>query len=327
MNVFSAKNWSDSDELNKFIPVSAALSFEKVESSLEDAMRLFVLPLLGDTLTEKIVSYYDNPDASKKQSELVVECQRAVANLAFWYNYTELNIRITDQGMQRQESEGSFKQTYKYQEDQLRQGFKNKGFNALDRIIDFLDRNVDDFSEYKDSPAYTCRQKAIVRSTAEVDNIYFINNSHLVFLRMKPILKVVEETELQPLLGTELYNLLLAALTEEKETIGETTVEELRRRCAQFVIFRTIAELIRTTGSLTDRGLYFTQFLPGDGNMSVSPADRETALSMVADIDRRANSYSALLLRFVENKLPEYFKGRQSQVLHRDNNHKRTVWL
>ena len=124
--IFSAKKWSDSDELNKFIPVSAALSFKSVESSLEDAFRLFALPLFGQELSDEIQSFYDNADATQLQLDLLAECQRAVANLAFWYNYTELNIRITDQGMQRQESDGSYKQTYKYQEDLLRSSFKNK---------------------------------------------------------------------------------------------------------------------------------------------------------------------------------------------------------
>lgn len=324
--IFSAKKWSDSDELNKFIPVSAALSFEKVESSMEDAFRLFVLPLFGQGLADEIQSYYDNADATELQCSLLNECQRAVANLAFWYNYTELNIRITDQGMQRQDSEGSFKQTYKYQEDLLRSSFKNKGFNALDRMIEFLELHQDAFPDYALSPAYSRRQHAIVRSTKEVDSIYFINNSHLIFLRLMPFFKIIEETVLQPVLGTELYAKLTKGLFDGEKNIGETTTEELRSRCAVFVIFKSIAELIRSTGSLTDRGLYFTQILAGDGNTSVTPADRETALSMVVGIEQHAQSYADLLVKFIEQSLPEFFKGRQSQVLDRDNNHKRTFW-
>ena len=324
--IFSAKKWSDSDELNKFIPVSAALSFKSVESSLDDAYRLFVLPLFGQDLADEIQSYYDNVDATQLQLDLLAECQRAVANLAFWYNYTELNIRITDQGMQRQESEGSYKQTYKYQEDLLRSSFKSKGFNALDRMIEFLEMNQNAFPAYALSPAYSRRQHAIVRSTKEVDTVYFINNSHLIFLRLMPVFKVIEETVLQPVLGAELYIKLVKALHEGEKNIGETTTEELRSRCAVFVIFKSIAELIRSTGSLTDRGLYFTHLLAGDGNTSVTPADRETALSMVAGIEQHAQSYADLLVKFIEQSLPEFFKGRQSQALDRDNNHKRTFW-
>lgn len=324
--IFSAKKWADSDELNRFIPVSAGLSFDKVESSLEDAFRLFVLPLFGQDLSDDIRSYYDNPDASDLQHALLEECQRAVANLAFWYNYTELNIRITDQGMQRQESDGSFKQAYKYQEDALKHSFKNKGFNALDRMIEFLDVHQDEFPHYKDSPAYARRTRSIVRNTAEVDRTYFINNSHIIFLRLKPYFKLVEETVLQPVLGTDLYDKLVTSLQEEKKDLGSTTTEELRSRCATFVILKSIAELIRATGSLTDRGLYFVQLLAGDGNTSAAPADREDALSMAAHVELNAKAYHDLLVKFIETSLPEFFKGRQSDILNRDNDNKRTFW-
>ena len=100
--IFSEKKWEDSDELKKFIPVSAALSFEKVKSSLEDAFRLFIIPLFGEELSEKFQNIYDDPAAGPSDLLLLEECQRAIANLAFWYNYTELNIRITDLGFQRQ---------------------------------------------------------------------------------------------------------------------------------------------------------------------------------------------------------------------------------
>ena len=249
--VFSKEKWNNADELNKFIPVSAALSFESVQSSLKDAWRLFVLPLLGGPLTEKVEAYYEDDAPTALQLKVLEECQCAVANLAFWYNYQELNVRISDQGMHRQESDGSFKQTFKYQEDQLRASFKNKGFNALDRLIEIFDKNKKDFPLYEQSPAYASRKSAIVRSTAEVDANYFINKSHLIFLRLKPIFKFVEETVLPSVLGYELNKALMVAIKDGEDKIGDTTTEEFRLRCASFVVLKSIAQLIRQTGSLT----------------------------------------------------------------------------
>ena len=325
--VFSKEKWNDAAELNQFIPVSAALYFESVQSSLEDAWRLFVLPLLGEALAEEIEAYYIDEDPTALQLKVLNECQRAVANLAFWYNFDELNIRISDQGMQRQESDGSFKQTYKYQEDQLKTSFKNKGFNALDRVIDLLDKHQKDFPLYEESPAYATRKSSIVRSTAEVDANYFINNSHLIFLRLKPIFKSVEDTVLQPALGDALYQALTKALKEGTAELGDTTTEEFRQRCASFVVLKSIAKLVRQTGSLTDRGLYFASIHEGDGNLSVRPSDRETALSLAGDLEREADTRLNLLMNFIQHYLPAYYKGRQSDVLNRDNNHKRTVFL
>lgn len=325
--IFSANKWEDSDELKKFIPVSAALSFEKVESSLNDAFSLFIVPLFGDKLAKRFQRIYDELATDQADRLLLEECQRAIANLAFWYNYTELNIRITDQGFQRQEAE-NFKSTYKYQEDQLRAAFKNKGFNAIDRMIDFLDKHQEDFPEYAESPAYAFRAKAIVRTTSEVDEIYFINNSHLIFLRLKPFFKIVEETVLQPVLGIDLYNSLLSSIEKGDKELGNTTVEELRIRCAQFVILKAVAMLIRSTGSLTDRGLYFKQLVPDkNGNEYQQPVELEQAITMAANVELTAKSYHDLLLTFVEQKLPDFFKGRQSRVFDRDNDHKKSVWL
>lgn len=325
--VFSKEKWNDAAELNQFIPVSAALYFESVQSSLEDAWRLFVLPLLGEALAEEIEAYYVDEDPTALQLKVLNECQRAVANLAFWYNYDELNIRISDQGMQRQESDGSFKQTYKYQEDQLKTSFKNKGFNALDRVIDLLDKHQKDFPLYEQSPAYASRKSSIVRSTAEVDANYFINNSHLIFLRLKPIFKSVEDTVLQPALGDALYQALTKALKDDTAELGDTTTEEFRQRCASFVVLKSIAKLVRQTGSLTDRGLYFASIHEGDGNLSVRPSDRETALSLAGDLEREADTRLNLLMKFIQFYLPDFYKGRQSDVLNRDNNHKRTMFL
>ena len=325
--VFSKEKWNNAAELNKFIPVSAALYFESVESSLMDAWRLFVVPLLGAPLAEEIVAYYQDEDPTTLQLKALEECQRAVANLAFWYNYTELNVRISDQGMQRQESDGSFKHTYKYQEDQLRSSFKNKGFNALDRLIDIFDKNREDFPLYEQSPAYASRKSAIVRSTAEVDANYFINNSHLIFLRLKPIFKLVEETVLQSELSPALYELLMHNIKEGIVELGDTTTEELRLRCVSVVVLKSIAQLIRQTGSLTDRGLYFAQLHEGDGNLSARPADREASLSLANTLELESSAYLSRLMNFIQNKVPEFYKGRSSDVLNRDNDHKRTVFL
>ena len=325
--VFSKEKWNNAAELNQFIPVSSALYFESVQSSLDDAWRLFVLPLLGDALAEEIEAYYNLEEPTALQRKVLNECQRAVANLAFWYNFDELNVRISDQGMQRQESDGSFKQTFKYQEDQLRAAFKNKGFNALDRVIDLLDKHQKDFPLYEQSPAYASRKSSIVRSTAEVDANYFINNSHLIFLRLKPIFKLVEESGLRAVLGESLYKDLLKAIKDGETTIGDTTTEELRLRCVSFVVFTSIAELMQQTGTLTDRGLYFEQIHEGDGNLSVKPARPGDLMIRVDNLRKNADTCLNQLMNFIQLNLPTYYKGRQSDVLTRDNNHKRTMFL
>ena len=324
--IFSATKWDDALELKRFIPVSSALSFEKMESSLSDAYSMFLAPLLGQGVIDVLEEIYTKRVPNAVEKLLLEEGQRAVPNLAFWYNYAELNTRITDMGFQRQESE-TFKQTYKYQEDQLRYAFKNKGFNSLDKLIQLFDKNIVTYPQFEDSPAYTLRQKAIVRCTEEVNIYHFINYSHIVFLRLKPIFKVVEDTILQQLISADLYNQLLNALDKGTKEIGNTTVEELRQRCLPVVVLNAVAKLIRQTGSVTDRGLYFEQTIADRyGNDKTSPADTIDRIQTAMQLEITANAYADSLTLFIKQAIPECYKGSPSDALNRDNNDKKTFW-
>ena len=324
--IFSFKKWDEADEIRKFIPVSSGLSFENMESSLNDAFNLFYRPLFGDELSERVIAIYESESPSEQGKKILEESQRAVANLAFWFNYSELSLRITDMGIQRQESE-TFKQTYKYQEDDLKTSFKNKGFNALDRIICLFEKHAEEFPEFMESPAFSEVSKTIVSSTSEVNSIYFINSSRLIFLRLKPLFKVVEDTILVQLMGQDLHRKFTECLSSGTKEIGSTTTEELRRRCAVVVVNHAVAMLIKQTGSLTDRGLYFEQTVAGkSGNTEQSPASRTFTMQHAATLEATAGMYADALTNFIRNSLPDFYKGKPSDVFMRDNDNKRTFW-
>lgn len=318
--VFSSEKWNDAAEMQPYIPVSAALSFEKVGSSLTDAYNLFVRALVGDAVAAKIDAVYASTERTASQEAILRTCQRAVANLAFWYNYTELQMRITDQGTQRQEAEsGSFKTPYKYQEDALRDSFRNKGFNSLDKLLEQLEADTEEFPEYAESPAYIEHKSRIVKGISEVNAISCIYGSRLLFLRLKPYLATEEELYLQSVLGTRLYKALLEALSSGTDTIGKASVESLRKLCARVLVHRAVASLIRSTGSLTDRGLYFDTLMDGDGSISL-PADSKQEATKATQEETLATRYESQLMEFVQEYLPEYYGCRPSQVLTRDNN-------
>lgn len=327
--VFSQEKWSNSAELNAFIPVSAGLTWKKVQSSLNDAWRLFIVPLLGDEMADAITRLYESVPKSSIESKVLNECQCAVANLAFWYNFNELQIRITDQGFQRQESEeGSFTGTYRYQEDQLKANFKAKGFDAIEHLLELLESNLDTFTAFKKAPAYSQSHAGIVRNAREVDGIHYINGSRIIFLRLCPIMRQVETTYLQPLIGQPLYKALREALNKgsnEEKLIDDKPVEELRSKCAEIVVLRSLAQLIRFTGSLTDRGLYFASYMGSEG-LATAPAASEEIARQAALLEARCASYEPLLLSYIRSEFSGYFGGDKSEVFHRDNDGKTSFW-
>jgi hypothetical protein len=258
--IFSKAKWNNGKEIGKYVPTSASLGFDKMESSLESASDLFLLPLLGNDMMTELEFIYSTAEGSRSAAEqqLLELAQRAVANLAMWYNFDALQLRITDQGFQRQGSE-DWQQAYKYQEDRLREGFKTKGFNAVDQLLDFLEDNVSAFDDYAESPAHIDRSTALVKDTEEVQKWVNVGHSRLMFLRFAAEFPTVEEDVLRPELGGALYAKLLAWISgdESYPVTYEVTLEEFRAKCVRVMVAAAAIRLLKQTGSLTERGLYF----------------------------------------------------------------------
>lgn len=327
--IFSEHNWNKAEEIRAFVKVNTAVSFAMLETPLNNAFNLFLKPLLGPSLSARLVEIYNNDAPKDTEEELLRIAQRANANLALWYEFDAISVRITDAGFQRQESEnGTFKPAYKYQEDNLRQSYKNKGFNALDEMLDFLYLHISDFPEFADSNTYKSQQSAIVRSTADVNNVVFINNSRLVFLRLQTHLKFVETMLLIPAIGEDLYNHLIDSLLNDPvEEIEKNHIEMLRKACANYIVVMAVRRLMMETGSLTDRGLYFTTVEAGEkGNEKRQPLDTDRIAIQIQNLKADADMYMGSLQRVISAHFPEFHAGNPQRVFDRDNDHKRTFW-
>ena len=326
--IFSETKWDKAKEIRAFVPVGAALSFDKMEAPLGNAQDMFLLPILGDSMIAKLQEIYDqDTERNEKDKKFLFLAQTAVANIAFWYDFDALNLRITDQGFQRQQSD-SFPGAYKYQEDHLCITFKNKGFNAIDQLLFFLEDHVSDYEEFKSSPGYTIRENSIVRNTEEVNRIVFINASRIIFMRMQNIFHNIEENELQPVLGETLYSKLREWLSDSsKFELTTTTLEKFRSRCAAFVIMKAAARLISETGTLTDRGLYFTTVGAGpSGNEVKQPATTDDIAWRVKVAENDAEMYKTTLIRFISLYMTAYESGNSQHALDRDNTDKSTFF-
>lgn len=324
--------------MKRMLPVSSGLSWVKMAPLLENAQRDYLVPLLGEKLNNEISWIYERMDPSERSdAEKVVLylAQRAVANLAFWSNFDAFSLRITDQGFQRQESD-TWHPAFKYQEDNLRKGFANAGYNAIDQLLQQLDEHKDDFTAYLESPAFLASQKSIVRNTAEVQDIYEINNSRLVFLRLLPVIRQQTELTLQPILGDELYESLEAWLEGGEETatllqqrgqkyanIGAKTWEWLRSHARKVVVMAAVRQLLRTTGTVTDRGAYFAEL---GGDTILKPVDDTRLSLLIADAERALGGYTSRLASFVKVNMEDVYGGSALRVLDRDNDHHNAFW-
>ena len=324
--IYSEDYWKKEGEGKKIVPISTGLSWVRMEPLLANAQSEYLLPLLGEQLNAELDGIYEMrpTDRSKTETTALALAQKALVNLALWSNFDALSVRISDQGFQRQESD-SWHPAFKYQEDALRRSFANAGFNAIDQLLLFMEADPKSWPLFVTSPAYTLSSHSVVRNTSEVQAVYDIHSSRLLFLRLLPIMSQKEELSLQPILGNKAYAALRAWLDD-----GETSIdghdydkalwESLRLKCRNVVVMEAILQLLRTTGSVTDRGAYYSSYVAtGGGNESSQPASDTRLQLMITDAEHARDSYVARLTNWISSLMPCLSGGDPLRVLDRDN--------
>ena len=324
--IYSEDYWKSEGEGKKMVPISTGLSWVRMEPLLRNAQADYLQPLLGEALNSELDAIYEMRPTDRNAAEqaALTVAQKAVVNLALWSNFDALSVRISDQGFQRQESD-SWRPAYKYQEDMLRRSFANAGFNAIDQLLVMMEEDPGSWPLFASSPAYTISKHSVVRSTAEVQEVYDIHLSRLLFLRLQPIMRQKEELALQPILGDKAYGGLRAWLDDGTTTCDgheydNTTWESLRNRCRKVVVMEAVLQLLRTTGTVTDRGAYFTIVTSsGGGNESSQPASDTRLQLMISDAEHARDGYVARLTSWFASVMTDLSGGDPMRVLDRDN--------
>lgn len=318
--IFSIEKWDEGKEIRPFVSVAQDTEFETFEAPLRAAWDAFLMPLMGETLTDNLISFYQKADASAAEKQFVYLSQRACAYLAMWYSFDELNTYISDGGMFRPDGD-TRKTLYKYQQQALKDTWKNKGFNALDELLAYLESKPDDFTNFASCPGNTLFRSAIVRNTQDVDDYCFINRSRLVFLRLLPHFRTVERTIVAPRLG-EIYSNLLAELG--KATPDEKYIK-LRNALVPVVVNYAASRLMRETGSLTDRGLFFETLTQTEDMVTTSPVSDDRMMMQATMAEGDAIAYWRLVEIVLKAEF-EYTASSAGRVPKRNNNDKKAFW-
>ena len=318
--IFSETKWEEEREGLEYLKISNACSWFTVKAPLRNAYDLFIAPLIGEAMSKKLIEIYNKTSRSESENKAVRLAQRANILLAFWYDYAELNVLIADSGFKRQESENT-KTPFKYQEKQLRDGWKTKGFNALDDLLIFLEKNIQTYEEYSLSENYTRATQSIIQNTDQVNSRYFINHSRLTYLRLKSHFRVVEDTILAPRMG-DLFFRMKAELMK-KEDRDEKFIK-LRDMLQPVLVFYSIQRLLLETGDLSDKGLFFASLRGDDGDTQTQPVPDERAALRAKQAEVDAMAYWKLAEKYIQTAFG--VEPDSGGIHHRDNTGKKGFW-
>lgn len=327
------------DEIKQFLAVGAGTDFNRLKPHIKNAETAFVRPLLGSGLFKELQDFYNNPPENPLSEkdilfyELLALVQRSLIHLTYWSGFQVLNATISDGGFKRTENE-KVKSLFKYQEVELKEYFKTAGFNGLDEILFFLEMEIRNstgetcnFKSFADSDAWTILKSTFIPDTNTFNNIIFINNSRLTFLRLKSPMQLVEDLEIKPILGETIFDEIKAEMMKK---IPAAKVTALLPYIQKAIAYLATALLMEESGAdLTDKGLYFesadtynnllTNKQPAESDRINFLAKRNKGIGM--NYLERLKSY------LIANATDwQTYTGQTGNALRRNNNDKKSFW-
>jgi len=265
-------------------------------------------------------------NAEQKLTELLRLIQSATIHIAYWIGFDLLNSHISDGGFKRTEST-SVKGLFKYLEENLKTYFRTNGFNGLDTVLQYLETNSSDFSEFSESPAFTLLKSAFIPRTDIFNELIFINKSRLTFLRMKSHMQLIEDTEISTILGPTAFAFVKSEMVKANPELKVTALLSYIRKPVAYLASALLME--ESGADLTDNGLFFISTISGFNNDTErKPATSDRIAILVTRNRNIGNAYLDQLRSYLVANSSDWSDVTPSsgKVLRRDNTNKKTFW-
>lgn len=323
--LFKASFNERAEEFKRYLPVNINLRFETVASHIALCEETYIRPLLGNELFGRMVSYYnDHPslDVVCDDEKLIEKVRFALVRLAIWKGYDVISANISDVGVSAEVDKEN--RLYRYQEENIKKSLKNEGFDYLDNVLEYLEKNSGEFHEFASSGYMLDSAQTLIRNTRLFHDCYNIGGSRLVFLKMRQYIRDVELIELQHRVGVSFYQNLLTA--DETEAKWKSILPYIRLYVVYSAVAAGIGELHKIP---TDKGLLFeTTTMEGVQETPVYRAQvQETRMNLL----QKAEQYLSAAIHTIKlhpDDYPDYigFAGDSPEdgIIRRDNTNKKT---
>jgi hypothetical protein len=221
---------------------------ENLEPDLRVAERQQLRPVLGPALYNELSALSDEDmqaaldDKTDVSGGLLRLVHEALANLGL-LEYLPLNqLQINDAGVYVI-SGGS--RPFQWQINELKASLRNKGYNALEAVLAYLEEHVDEFPAWASSVAAVEARVLLIPSATEFTRHYDINGSRLTYQAFLPLIRKVERFQLEAVIGAEYLRELKAQLVAGTLTADNRDVldDYLRPALAHLVVAKAVGEV------------------------------------------------------------------------------------
>ena len=303
----------DTTEIRKHIRVSVDFDCSVLTPHLNWANDTYLSEILGMDLMNKLISFNEDDTnievlripffttLNSKINEMLIQIA-----MFDWMHIS--GVTISELGLQRIEGEISGvtrKSAFHYQEKNAIEYFRNKGFNAMDLVLNYIISNIIQFDEFKTAAIYSELNGSIIPNVKVFNSCYNINSSTLLFIKLKQFIREAELFDIAPSIGTPLLNRI-------KTSLDNVDIIALLPELRNAIAYKAIAKGIETSSiNIADDGARLVLRASTRDNIEVSSKPELEAL--INSANETGDKYIGLLcknIRANKTKYPEYIDAR-----------------
>ena len=238
-----------------------------------------IISIVGEDIYKYAVSAYEEKEPSDINKELISLFRYPIAMLASLSFAKNTDISHEDTGRKVKISDDAEKIPWEWQIANDNQAMLDKGNRGIDRLIEFLDKNIEEFPNWKDSEQRKGIASLFIKSAKEFDVIVPIDSSRLFYQRVLPFIRK-EDKNLAAYIGADRYKELKEAMKADKCTEEQ---KELIALCREIIPHQVMAVAVRRLAVQVLPHSVVMRFTSSTGTMKAStPVTAE----MIASIER-----------------------------------------
>lgn len=267
----------------------ASSDFHGIESEIESATAE-VAAIVGESVVSAAEEAYTAVTPTDAQKAFADAVRKPVAYLAISL-HARLNALSHGETGRKLKVDDNEKIPFEWMIDRDDREMRERYYRALDALFRFLESS--DIEAWKSSANRLRLQGSVVKSIAELENVYPVEHSYYMFYRLLPLMLEFQEGRLRKLIGDELMEALVSGAEAAKPW------QNPARRC---IILNAIVTAVRRWSIDTFPLAVVRRFSPTyQGNRSSSAATMQEIDWYVRNLLEQAKE--------AENELLEAISG------------------
>jgi hypothetical protein len=201
-------------DLQLFVAVNDSTEWSKMSPAVAATEDQLLTYYLGVDLVAELAANYDVDSAAQplRIQRIFTNARRFVACVGFYKAVPEIEVNVSSDGVTRQESENT-KSAYGGQVVRLKDEIANRGYDALDQLLTYMEKQSVDFPEWMDADYYEHKEGLLFKSAKDFSKYESIKSSPLTFMAMTSLIREVPELQ---------FSILPAAMLAELQQQVDT---------------------------------------------------------------------------------------------------------